>query len=213
MDVVTQNLHDIGTGLGITALLTVIGFAGAMVIGSLVAMCRVSPVLPLRAAGTLYVEFFRNIPLLSLLILFVFGLPDLGITISLFWCAALGLILAAGAFVCESIRSGVNAIPIGQAEAARAIGLTFTQSLRLVILPQALRTMIAPLVNSFIGVALGSSLASAVGVADLTNRTEFIMLQNAEPVIFVAAGVLYMAIAFGGSGVGAALERKLRIGR
>lgn len=213
MDVVTQNLHDIGTGLGITALLTLIGFAGAMVIGSLVAMCRVSPVSPLRAAGTLYVEFFRNIPLLSLLILFVFGLPDLGITISLFWCAALGLMLAAGAFVCESIRAGINAIPIGQAEAARAIGLTFTQSLRLVILPQALRTMIAPLVNSFIGVALGSSLASAVGVADLTNRTEFIMLQSAEPVIFVAAGVLYMAISFGGSGVGAALERKLRIGQ
>ncbi|MDQ2851813.1 amino acid ABC transporter permease [Dermatophilaceae bacterium Sec6.4] len=213
MDVITSNLHSIGVGLGITALLTVIGFGGAMVIGSFVAMCRVSPIPPLRAAGTLYVEFFRNIPLLSLLILFAFGLPDLGLTISLFWCAALGLMLAAGAFVCESIRAGVNAIPLGQAEAARAIGLTFTQSLRLVILPQALRTMIAPLVNSFIGVALGSSLASAVGVSDLTNRTEFIMLQNAEPAIFIAAGVLYMVISFGGSGVGATLERKLRIGR
>lgn len=213
MDIITHNLSSIGAGLLTTALLTVVGFTAALIIGSFVAMCRVSPVPPLRAAGTVYVEFFRSIPLLALLILFVFGLPDIGITFSLFWCAAIGLSLAAGAFVCESIRAGINAIPLGQAEAARAIGLTFTQSLRLVILPQALRSMIGPLVNSFIGVALGSSLASAVGVADLTNRTEYIMLNQADPVIFVAAGVLYMAISFSGAGIGAALERKLRIGR
>lgn len=213
MDIITHNLSSIGAGLEQTALLTIIGFAAALLIGAFVAMCRVSPVPSLRAAGTVYVEFFRSIPLLSLLILFVFGLPDIGVTFSLFWSAALGLSLAAGAFVCEAIRAGINAIPLGQAEAARAIGLTFTQSLRLVILPQALRSMVGPLVNSFIGVALGSSLSSAVGVSDLTNRTEYIMLSRAEPVIFVAAGVLYMAISFSGSAVGAALERKLRIGR
>ncbi len=164
--------------------------------------------------GAIYVEFFRNIPLLALLILFVFGLPDIGMTFSLFWCGAACLALAGAAFVCESMRGGINSVSVGQAEAARAIGLTFTQSLRFVILPQAFRTMVQPLVNTFIGVALGSSLVSAVGVADMTYQTQYLNLKYAEAVAaFVVSGALYMLLAFAGVGVGGWLERKLAIRR
>ena len=93
-------------------------------------------------------------PLLSLLILVVFGLPDIGLTFSLFTSAALCLAAFGAAFVCEAVRGGINTVPVGQAEAARSLGFTFTQSLRYVILPPAFRPMVQPLVNIFIGIAL-----------------------------------------------------------
>jgi glutamate transport system permease protein len=149
-------------------------------------------------------------PLLSLLVLFVFGLPDVGLTVPLFASAAICLALFAAAFVCEAVRGGINAVPVGQAEAARALGFTFTQSLRHVILPPALRTMVQPLVNIFIGVALGSSLAAAVGVSELTNRTQVLNLQSAEAVVlFLVSGAIYLAIALLGGTAGGVLERRL----
>src|SRR6195952_158282 len=168
MNVVITHFPEVLSGLWTTLQLAVLSFVGALVIGTIVAIMRISPVAPLRAAGLVYVEFFRNIPLLSLLFLVVFGLPDLNVTFSLFISAVIGMSLFSGAFVCESIRTGINTVPLGQAEAARAIGLTFTQSLRRVILPQAFRSMIQPLVNVWIGTLIGTSLAAAVGVYELT---------------------------------------------
>lgn len=214
MNIVFGHLGDIFSGFRVTLELAILGFVGALVIGTIAAVFRVGPITPLRVIGAVYVEFFRNIPLLSLLILFVFGLPDIGLTIPLFWCGAAGLALSGAAFVCESMRSGINSVSVGQAEAARAIGLTFTQSLRFVILPQAFRTMVQPLTNTFIGIALGSSLVSAVGVADLTYRTEYLNLQYAEASLtFLVAGVLYIALAFTGVGVGGWLEGRVAIKR
>jgi glutamate transport system permease protein len=210
VDVVLDNLGFLLGGLLATLELTVLGFAGALVLGTALAVCRVSPVPPLRVAGAVYVEVLRNMPLLSLLVLFVFGLPDVGLTVPLFASAAICLALFAAAFVCEAVRGGINAVPVGQAEAARALGFTFTQSLRHVILPPALRTMVQPLVNIFIGVALGSSLAAAVGVSELTNRTQVLNLQSAEAVVlFLVSGAIYLAIALLGGTAGGVLERRL----
>jgi glutamate transport system permease protein len=210
MDIITKHYGDLLAGLAITLELTLLGFLGALILGTVLAVCRVSPVGPLRWFGAGYVEFFRNIPLLSLLILFVFGLPDVGVTLSLFKSAAICLALASAAFVCEAVRGGINTVSVGQAEAARAIGLSFGQSLRFVILPQAFRTMVQPLVNVFIGVALGSSLAAAVGVAELTNRAQQLNLRYAEAVVcFLVAGVLYIAIALLGGFGGGWLERRV----
>jgi glutamate transport system permease protein len=210
MHVVLSHFGDLLGGFVVTLELTAIGFVGAVLLGTVLAVCRVGPITPLRVVGAAYVEFFRNIPLLALLILVVFGLPDVGVTYSLFTSAAICLALSAAAFVCEAMRSGINAVSVGQAEAARAIGLTFTQSLRFVILPQAFRTMVQPLVNVFIGVALSSSLAAAVGVAELTNRTQQLNLQYAEAVAsFLVAGALYLVLALSGGGVGGWLERRL----
>jgi glutamate transport system permease protein len=214
MHIVVEHYGELLAGFGVTLELTVIGFLGALLLGTALAIFRVSPIPPLRVVGTLYVEFFRNIPLLSLLILVVFGLPDVGITLSLFASAAVCLALASAAFVCEAVRAGINTVSVGQAEAARAIGLTFGQSLRHVILPQAFRTMVQPLVNVFIGVAIGSSLAAAVGVSELTNRTEQLNLRYAEAVAcFLVAGVLYVTTALLGATGGGWLERRLTVSR
>jgi glutamate transport system permease protein len=212
--IILSHIGDLLAGFGVTIELTLLGFVGAVILGTFLAVLRVVPVTPLRVVGAVYVEFFRNIPLLALLILVIFGLPDVGVTYSLFVSAAICLALSGAAFVCEAMRSGINAVPVGQAEAARAIGLTFVQSLRHVILPQAFRTMVQPLVNVFIGVALSSSLAAAVGVSELTNRTQQLNLRYAEAVgSFLVAGVLYLLLAMAGGGVGGRLERRLAIRR
>jgi glutamate transport system permease protein len=210
MSVVTGHFGYILGGFLVTVELTLLGYLGALLLGTVLAVFRVGPITPLRVVGTVYVEFFRNIPLLTFLILFVFGLPDVGLTVSLFGSAAICLAMTGAAYVCESVRSGINAVPVGQAEAARAIGLPFAKVLRLVVLPQAFRTMVPPLVNVFIGMALGSSIAAAVGVAELTNRTQQLNLQYAQAVVtFLVAGAFYVALAFLGAGGGRWLERRV----
>jgi glutamate transport system permease protein len=212
--VVTDNLGFLLGGLLVTLELTVLGFVGALLLGTVLAVFRVSPIAPLRWVGAAYVEVLRNMPLLTLLILVVFGLPDVGLTFSLFTSAAMCMAAFAAAFVCEAVRGGINTVPVGQAEAARSLGMTFTQSLRYVILPPAFRTMVQPLVNIFIGVVLGSSLASAVGVSELTNRTQVLNLQSAEAVVlFLVSGAIYLAIALLGGAAGGALERRVSGGR
>ncbi len=214
MHIILSHIGDLLAGFLVTIELTVLGFLGAVILGTFLAVFRVVPVTPLRVVGALYVEFFRNIPLLALLILVIFGLPDVGVTYSLFVSATICLALSGAAFVCEAMRAGINTVSVGQAEAARAIGLTFVQSLRYIILPQAFRTMVQPLVNVFIGVALSSSLAAAVGVSELTNRTQQLNLKYAEAVgSFLVAGVLYLLLAMTGGGVGGWLERRLVIRR
>jgi glutamate transport system permease protein len=212
MDSISSMLRDnaafLLNGVLTTVGLTILGFAGALVIGTIVAVFRVSPVTPLRVVGTVYVEFFRNVPLLTLLILIVFGLPDIGLLFPLFWCGVLGLVLAGSAFICETVRSGINTISVGQSEAARALGMSFGTQLRLIILPQAFRTMVQPLVNNFIGILIGSSLAAAVGVSDVTNVTQQLNIRYAEAVVlFLLSGAVYLVFALGAGGVGSWLER------
>ncbi len=190
MHEVLKHIGILVGGLGITLELSLLGFLGALVLGTVLTIMRVSPITPLRVAGAAYVEVFRNVPLLAFLVLFVFGLPDAGITYSLFTSEVVCLALYFGAFVCESVRGGINAVPVGQAEAARALGMTFSQSLGTVILPQAFRTMVQPLANVFIGVVLGSSLGAAVGVSELTGRTQLLDLRYDEPIPTFALATL-----------------------
>ncbi|HET7357978.1 MAG TPA: amino acid ABC transporter permease [Nocardioidaceae bacterium] len=214
MHLIVTHFGFLMQGVLFTLGLTVIGFVGALVLGTVLAVCRVGPITPLRVIGSAYVEFFRNIPLLSLLVLFIFGLPDAGVTIPLFASAAICLALSASAFTCEAMRGGINSVSVGQAEAARAIGFSFVEVLRFVVLPQAFRAMVQPLVNVFIGVLLSSALAAAVGVAELTNRTQQLNLKYAEAVVcFLFAGAVYLVIALAGGTVGSRLERWLAIKR
>ena len=214
IDVLTGNLGVLAQGLVTTLAITALAFVSALVLGTVVAVLRVSPIPPLRAVGTVYVELFRNIPLLSLLILVAYGLPYAGVSLSLFTTAVVSLAMVSAAFACETVRAGINGVPVGQVEAARALGFTFTQSLRRVILPQALRTMVQPLVNIFIGVALGSSLAAAVSVGELTYQAQQVGNRTAESMLlFVISAVVYIVIALLGGGVGSVLERRLAVQR
>jgi glutamate transport system permease protein len=207
-------LPDLLGGLVVTLELTILSFLGALLLGTILGIFRVSPVLPLRAFGAAYVGVLRNVPLLVLLVLFVFGLPDVGVRYSLFTSAVICMALYAASFVCETVRSGIRTVPLGQAEAARAIGLTTVQVLRHVVLPQAFRAMVQPLANVFIGVVLGTSLVAAVGVPDLTNRGSALTLRYDEPlVVFAWATAFYVAVTLGGGLLAGRLERAVRIHR
>lgn len=143
---------------------------GALLLGTVLAAFRVSPVPPLRWIGTAWVTVFRNSPLVVVLFLFAFALPEVGIDFPLFennaffWPGVTGLAFYTAAFVCEAVRSGINSVPPGQAEAARAVGLTFTQTLNAVVLPQALRTVVPPLGSVIIAMIKNSAIVGAVGV-------------------------------------------------
>src|SRR5437879_11064634 len=194
MSVLVNNLGAFGTGLRLTLALTLASFAGALAIGLVVASMRVSPVAPLRAAGTAYVETIRNIPLLVLMFLFYFGLPKLGIQYAPFPGAVLVIAVYTGSFVAEAIRSGVNTVAQGQAEAARALGLTFWQSLRLVVLPQALRAVVAPIGNIFVALIKNTALASTVAVVELGRVYTDLITSTAQPVtILLGTAVCYLS--------------------
>ena len=214
ISILTDNLGVLAQGILTTLGITALAFVSSVVLGTVFAVFRVSPIPPLRALGTVYVELFRNIPLLSLLILVAYGLPYVGVTLSLYTTAVVSLALVSGSFTCEVVRGGINGVSVGQAEAARAIGMTFTQSLTTVILPQAFRSMVQPLVNIFIGVALGSSLAAAVSVGELTYQAQQVGNKTAESMLlFLISAVVYIVIALLGGGVGSVLERRLAVHR
>jgi glutamate transport system permease protein len=204
----------------VTLALTGLSCAGAMAIGTLVAICRIGPVAPLRVLGGAYVTVLRNIPLLVLLVLITFGLPEIGLMYGggqapLFWTVVTAMALYGGAFVAEVVRAGVLTVPVGQSEAARAIGLTFIQCLRQIVLPQALRSMVQPLGNIFIAVALNTSLAAFVGVNELTQITRvFVNSYDAEPIgVFLVAAVGYGVLTLAGGLLAGAIERKVAIER
>ncbi|GAA2265058.1 MULTISPECIES: amino acid ABC transporter permease [Kitasatospora] len=207
-------LRQLGHGLLLTLAMTGLAFTGALVLGVLLAVCRISPVPPLRLVGAGYVTAFRNVPLLVLLVLFVFGLPEIGLLYPLFTTVTLTMALYWAAFVCEVVRSGIRTVPVGQIEAARALGLTFFETLRSVVVPQALRSMVQPLGSVFIGLALGTSLGAAVGVPELTGQAQFVTLKYDNPLTsFAVTTAVYVAITLTSGLIAGRIERKVAIRR
>ena len=161
--------YDILGAFWVTIQLSVLSAIGSLVIGTFMAVLRVSPVAVLRLIGTSYVNIVRNTPLTLLMVASVLGISFiLGVTLSddlsrnAYWWAVIMLSVYHAAFVCEALRSGVNTIPAGQAEAARSIGLTFSQSLTEVLLPQAFRGSIAPLGSTLIALIKNTTVAAVI---------------------------------------------------
>jgi glutamate transport system permease protein len=181
-----------------TIQLTVFSAIGALILGTLLAAMRLAPVPMLNWIGTAYVNVVRNTPLTLIILFCSFGLSQtLGITLvdprsltsiedSNFRLAMLGLTVYTASFVCETIRSGVNTIPLGQAEAARSLGLTFAQNLRIILLPQAFRSVIIPLGSVLIALTKNTTIASAIGVAEaaLLMKT---MIENEAALLYISA--------------------------
>ena len=196
MSVLVHNLGAFGTGFRLTLALTLASFAGALAIGVVVASMRVSPVAPLRAAGTLYVETIRNIPLLVLMFLFFFGFPKIGIRYLPFPSAVIVLAAYTGAFVAEAIRSGVNTVAQGQAEAARAIGL------------------VAPIGNIFVALIKNTSLALTIAVMELGFQYQNLIAETAQAVpISVGIVVCYLALALSAGWLFSVLEHRVAMKR
>ena len=204
MSAVLDNLDVFLEGMRTTVELSVLSFLFAFVLGTVVAGFRVSPVPPLRWFGATYVELIRNTPLLVLMFMMVFGFPSIGFTYSYYTSAIVVLSAYTGTFVSETVRSGINAVATGQAEAARAIGLTFPQTLSLVVMPQALRTVVAPLGGIFIALLKNSSLAVLINVPELTGAAEQIGTDYAAfiPAYLGAAAAYLMLTVPSGFAVG-----------
>ena len=214
MSVLVHNFGAFAAGFRTTLALTLASFAGALAIGLVVASMRVSPVAPLRAAGTAYVETIRNIPLLVLLFLFFFGFPKIGIQYPPFPSAVIVIGAYTGSFVAEAVRSGVNTVASGQAEAARAIGLTFPQSLRLVVLPQALRAVVAPIGNIFIALIKNTALALTISVMELGFVSTKLIADTSQPVaVLLGVTACYLALALTAGWLFSVLEHRVAMKR
>jgi len=215
MDAILDNLDAYRQGFVTTLELTVVSSVLALALGTLLAAMRVSPVPTLRAAGATYVEVVRNTPLTVVFFFAVFVLPQLDIRLAFLQFAVIAVTVYHAAFFCEAVRSGVNSVGVGQAEAARSIGLTFTQSLRLVILPQAFRTVVPPLINVVIALTKNTSIAAAFGVVELTAVGTRLANANGDAVIAIFAGiaVCYLVLTLPSGWLAGQLERRVAVAR
>ena len=215
MDAVLDNLDVFVEGFTTTVSLTLLAAVGALVLGTLIAAMRVSPVPPLRWAGATYVNLVRNTPLTVVFFLVVFGLPEVDVLFSFFTFAVLALSLYTAAFVAEAVRSGINSVAAGQAEASRSVGMTFGQTLRLVVLPQAFANSIPPLASVFIALLKNTSIASAFFVAEALQRTQGLINSNGQAVLWILAGAAlgYLLLALVASFLFSLLERAVAVAR
>ncbi|MER5746911.1 amino acid ABC transporter permease [Streptomyces sp. NPDC052095] len=185
--------YDLLGAFWVTVQLTVLSALGALIWGTLLAGMKVSPVPLMRGFATAYVNVVRNIPLTVLIVFSSLGLyQTLAISLGAdtvdtinFRLAVLALVAYTAAFVCEALRSGINTVPVGQAEAARALGLSFTQVLRLIILPQAFRAVVNPLSNVLIALTKNTTVASAIGVAEASYLMKG-MIENEAQLILIS---------------------------
>lgn len=210
----SDHTGDFVHGFLLTLQISFIAFGIALVLGTVLAVMRVSPLLPLRAFGTGYVETLRNTPLLVLLLLIVFGLPEIGITFGLVTSGVIGLGCYEAAFLCEAVRGGINTVPVGQAEAARALGLRGRQVLTTVVLPQAMRAVVQPIGQRLINLILNSSLVAAIGVTDITGVANHVDGEVVQPIpIYIGASIAYLVLTSLVSQVTGFVERRVAIVR
>ncbi|MEW1777252.1 amino acid ABC transporter permease [Streptomyces sp. NPDC086777] len=198
MNVLTDNFRTYAEGFLGTLELTGWSSALALLLGFVMASFRVAPVGSLRAFGTAWVTVLRNTPLTLLFFAVLLGLPRFGLVLPFQVFAVLALGCYTSAFICEVLRSGINTVPRGQGEAARSLGMTFGQTLRLVILPQAFRSVIPPVGSTLIALAKNSAIAGAFSVTELlgTYRTLSELGYNVVwTFAWIAAGYLVLTLA------------------
>jgi glutamate transport system permease protein len=214
VDVVFDNFDVFVDGFRTTVSLTLLSAMGALLLGTLIAAMRVSPVPPLRWAGAAYVQLVRNTPLTVVFFLVFFGLPEVDVKLPFFRLAVIALSLYTAAFVAEAVRSGINSVATGQAEASRSIGMTFGQTLRLVVLPQAFANIVPPLASVFIAMLKNTSIASAFFVFEGIQAMNQLIQSfgNAVIPILIAAAAGYLLLALLSSFLFGLLERAVRVG-
>ncbi|MGV0579799.1 amino acid ABC transporter permease [Mycolicibacterium sp. XJ879] len=212
MEIFTRYQAQIFEAFWTTIQLTIYSAVGALVLGTVLAAMRLAPVPVLKWLGAAYVNVVRNTPLTLIILFCSFGIAQtLGITLvdpqsltsiedSNFRLAVLGLTVYTASFVCETLRSGVNTVPLGQAEAARSLGLSFGQNLRIILLPQAFRAVIIPLGSVLIALTKNTTIASAIGVAEAALLMKE-MIENEAALLVIgsifAAGFVILTLPLG----------------
>ena len=191
--VLLDSLPLLRQGLWVTAQLGVVTIFVGLAFGLLVAVLRLYGAAPLRFVAGVYVDLFRSIPPLVLLIVVYYALPFVGLRLSSFSSAVLALGLVSAAYTAEIFRAGIQAIPRGQLEAAQALGLSFPRTLADVVLPQAIRIVIPPLTGNSINVIKDTALASVVAMPDLLKQATQAQALSANPTPLIAAALIYLA--------------------
>ena len=193
--------HTILMAFWMTVKVSAVSAVGSLIAGTVLAAMRVAPLPVLRAVGTLYVNTIRNTPLTLIILFCGLGLGSIVTvadvqTTNYFWLAVFGLIAYTSAFVCEVLRSGINTVPLGQAEAARSIGLSFGQTMRIVVLPQAFRAVIGPLGSVLIALIKNTTIAAAIGVPEAfyTMRNELQDYGDVVIPIFAGYALFFVAL-------------------
>ena len=193
MDVLINNSDLFVIGFRNTLVLFVFSAIFALILGTIVGAMRVSPVGPMRMVGTAYVNLVRNTPLTLLMFFFAFGYPKLGLpSIDYLQLAIVALSLYTATYVAETVRAGVNTVPVGQAEAARALGLPFTKTMSLVVLPQAFRAVIPPMMSVFIALLKNTTIAAGFSVQE-AGAIRAYASERGEPALVV---LLWVALIF-----------------
>ena len=210
MDAVIANLPTYFEGFRMTVLLLVASGISALILGTVIAAMRISPVSSLRAFATVYTELVRNTPLTLVLFFCAIVLPYLGSNLEYEVAAIVGLSVYTSPFIAEALRSGINGVPVGQAEASRSVGMSFGQTVGIVVLPQAFRMTIPPLINVFIALTKNTSVAGAFFVFELFAAGRQLANANGDAVIAILLGVatLYLLITIPLGVIAARLERK-----
>lgn len=216
MSDVFSNFDLVLSAFWLTIQLFLVSAVVSLVFGTLLAAARVGPVPVLAKAGAVYVTLVRNTPLLVVFIFVFVAMPRLELNIDSFLLkGVIALSIYTSAFVCEAMRSGINSVSLGQAEASRAIGLTFTQSMSLVVLPQALRAVVPPLASVLIALVKNTSIGAAFGLAEATFRMKGFNNDNAtdRPLIFLTFALGYIIIVEVVSAGAITLERRWKVAR
>ncbi|MFU8945913.1 amino acid ABC transporter permease [Mycetocola zhadangensis] len=215
MDVIIDNLPRYLSGFGMTLQLLVVAAIAALILGTIIATMRISPVPSLRVFGAVYTELIRNTPLTLILFFCALILPYLGARLDYEVFAMIGLSVYTSPFVAEALRSGINGVPIGQAEAARSLGLGFGQTVGHVVFPQAFRMVIPPLINVIIALTKNTSVAGGFFVVELFTIGKELANANGNAVIAVLLGVatFYLLITIPLGIFAARLEKKWVVAR
>ncbi|MFD3942841.1 amino acid ABC transporter permease [Streptomyces sp. NPDC058579] len=215
MNVLLDHFPEFRDGFIGTVSITAVSSVIALVLGIVIAGFRVSPVPPLRIFGTAWVTLLRNTPLTLLFLVSFFVVPEILFPgMSPFVLGSLALGFYTSAFICEAVRSGISTVPIGQAEAARSLGMTFSQTLRMIVLPQATRTVLPPLSSIFIALTKNSAIAGAFSVTELFGWQTLMSEQGyAIAGIFAWVAAAYLVVTFTISGIFRLLERRMEVAR
>jgi glutamate transport system permease protein len=212
VDDVFSNFDLVLRAFWLTIQLTVLSGLLSLAFGTVLAAFRVGPVSVLRLAGTVYVSIVRNTPLLVVFVFVFIAAPTVGwfVDTPFLLKGVIAVSFYTSAFVCEAVRSGINSVGIGQTEAARAIGMTFGQSMQQVVLPQAFRAVVPPLVSVFIAMTKNTSIGAVFGLMEATGRMRFFTNNNADDRlgIFVVFAVGYIIIVEALSAGAITLERR-----
>ncbi|MDN4523836.1 amino acid ABC transporter permease [Fictibacillus fluitans] len=209
------NLLFLLKGLGTTLLVAFIAIIFSFLIGSILGILRYAKIPVLSGIVALCVEVIRNLPLLLIIFFTFFALPEVGIKLSVTMAAITALIIFESAMLSEIVRSGLNSIEKGQIEAARSSGLTYMQTMQHIILPQALRRMVPPIVSQFISLLKDTSLAVVISLPELLHNAQIVNGKNVNYVIptFLLIAVIYFLVNYSLSLVARRLEIKERTNR